>query len=283
VQSPTGVQRIARPGRVDALNSAPPEAWVRAVLDATAATLDPALPVTPVSVWVRDTLARTGRVRPGAGPTWEVAYCGADMVDRFPDRSRADICVRAGNRDERYEVSLEFSSGPFQDDLGPRRAPDPPAFRTGFVATLSESMELKRLSDLDTALTKPPDDWPAPDLRVSQDDIIFRPPAPFPGDVVDVTFVVHNDGPSDERALIDYALAAPGMTADERGQFHADVPAGGVYQFTRSVRLPLVLGAGHAVIQAQIARPRGSMRPVRERRMENNAAAKILGAWRRRF
>jgi hypothetical protein len=245
--------------------------------------MDPSLPVRPLSAWVRDALARAGRARAGAWLKWEVVYCRVDNVDRFPDRSRADICVRATDRDSRLEVSLEFSLGPFQDDLGLRRAPDPPAFSGGFVATSAESMELKKLSDLETALTRPPDEWPSPDLRVSPDDIAFRPPAPFLGDVVSVMFTVHNDGSSDERALIEFALSAPGMTADERGRFFADVPAGGTYQFTRSVRLPLTLGAGHAVIQAQIAPPRGSMRPVRERRMENNAAAKIVGAWRRRF
>jgi hypothetical protein len=98
---------------------------------------------------------------------------------------------------------------------------------------------------------------------------------------VKVEFSVHNVGAQDVRALIEFWLHAPGLEQEERLDFVADVPAGGSYRFTRSIKVPLGSATGFAGLQAQLAPPRGSIKRVEESNGNNNDAVRLLGELRK--
>jgi hypothetical protein len=258
--------------------TATPATWVRGVLAAPASLFDVQVPRVPLPLWLASTLRDAGQPQLAEALRWESRHCGRDMVERFADRSRAPACIVFSAENSSWAVELEFSVGPVPGAPGPTCWPEIATFHQGWLVHEGRrSLDISSLSELAAALTRPPSTWPAPDLRVLPADIVYSPLVPNPGEDVSVEFRLHNDGRQDARARIEFFFDGAGTEQAERFDFIADVPAGRFYRFRRSIRLPHGAGTGFAGLSAQLAPPRGVMRPIEERNRTNNDAIQLLG------
>jgi hypothetical protein len=257
--------------------SSTPAAWMRAVLDLPASSIDSQLAPVPLRSWVLSALSEAGKSNLARSLRWEPRPCGVDMVERFADRSRSPVCITALARAHDFELRLEFSVGPLVDETGRRRWPEAPAFHQGYLEDQRGSLDFSRPSELSGAFEKPRASWPTADLRVLPVDIAYTPLVPHAGDTVSVEFTVRNVGAQDVRAMIEFWLDASGVEREERLDFVADVPAGRYYRLTRSIKVPHGSATGFAGIQARLAPPRGSIKRVEESNRSNNDAVRLLG------
>ncbi|HEY7473520.1 MAG TPA: hypothetical protein VH679_00805 [Vicinamibacterales bacterium] len=261
--------------------SSTPAAWMRAVLDLPASSVDSQLGPVPLRSWLPSALSDAGKHALALSLRWEPRPCGVDMVERFADRSRAPVCIIAIAKTHELEVRLEFSLGPLADETGRRRWPEPPTFHQGYLEDQRGSLDLSRLAELPGAFDRPRTTWPTADLRIQPTDIVYTPLVPDAGDTVTVEFGVQNAGAQHARALIEFWLYAPGLEQEDRLDFVADVPAGRYYRFTRSIRVPQGSATGFAGLQAQLAPPRGSIKRIEESNGNNNDVVRLLGELRR--
>jgi hypothetical protein len=282
-EMPALVYGIFRTSEVERPSASPgevptPATWIRGVLAAPASLFDVQLPSVPLPAWLASTLHDAGQPQLGEGLRWASRHCGVDMVERFADRSRAPACVAFSAKNATWAVELEFLVGP----LGATTVtswPEIPTFHQGWVEHEGRrSLEISSLSELAAAFTRPPGTWPAPDLRVRSTDIVYWPPVPDAGEEISVEFTLHNDGRQGARARIEFWFDGAGIEQAERIDFVADVPAGRFYRFRRSTRMPHGPGTGFAGLSAQLAPPRGSMKPAEEQNATNNDAVQLLGA-----
>ena len=253
------------------------EDLIARVKNMPASVLDAGLPAIPFDLWLLRTLEGQLSRTPDVFPDWSPTFC--DEPARAIPGVGPDLCVEISVPLEESKVAKLFvgvAAGHIAYGLVVSWSDIEPDVRDIYIErfdnqTMVDTLDVKRLSDLEAQVRLPVQEWPAVDLKTT---ITFSPALPLPGQQVRFTVTIANTGPRDAaRAQVDIYIAIPDRDQnikEIRRDWFPSVPAGK----TVSLEISATLGRGDATIMA-------STEPFQHRRArevnpkDNNALVEI--------
>ena len=240
------------------------------VRNTPADSLDAALPPLPLDRWLTETLlAYNPSV---ARAEWRLERC-EDLTSDLP-RESSELCAIAKwaniSPPEKQEkaLTLILAVGDWREAIDGRSGwvVRPPAIRDFFVLADDDSLDVRALSDLTTALDVPVDRWPAAEFELA---VMAVPLRALPGETVTFKIEVRNKGNRDaHRAEVSFA-AFLGETPEDSKRYdykwYPSIAAGRAV----AVELPIALPEGRGVFSAS-ARPYSTRKRYKENLTRRN-------------
>ena len=241
------------------------------VRNTPANNLDAALPQLPLDRWLTETLSSFSRgdARPAE---WRLERC-EDLTSDLP-RESSELCAIAKWENvsppekEGKRLTLILAVGDWREAIDGRSGwvVRPPVIRDFFVLAAGNSLDVRSLSDLTTALDIPDDRWPVAEFELG---VIAVPLRALPGQTVTFRVEVRNKGNRDAHRAEITLTAFFGETPDDSKRYdykwYPSIAAGR----TAAVELPIMLPEGRGIFSAS-ARPFSTRKLYKEDVMRRN-------------